>query len=142
MVFQRISPFILGMLLAKDCKDGRLISIWWIIAVTAAYLGFRILGLDELSWLLLPLFIYSSLLLCQLAKKSNAINSTITFMGVISLESYLLNISLNKVFGIIVGYIDSPIFYGRYLEYSLVIIIGIILSYYTNKLSKKITVLI
>lgn len=136
-VFQRISPFILGMLLAKDCKDGRSISIWWIIAVTAVYLGSRILGLDELSWLLVPLFIFSSLLICQLAMKSNAINSAITFMGVISLESYLLNISLNKVFGIIAGYIDSPIFYGRYLEYSMVIILGIILAYFANKLSQR-----
>ena len=136
---QRIPPFILGITLAKDCKEGRPISIWWIIAVTAAYLGIRILDLDELSWLLVPLFIYSLLLLCQLAKKSNTIYSAITFMGVISLESYLLNISLNKVLGIMAGNIDTPIFNGRYLEYSVVIILGIILAFYVNKLSQLIT---
>ena len=133
---QRIPPFMLGMLLAKNCKDGKSIGIWWIVAMTAAYLLSRVLGLDELSWLLVPLIIYCLILVCQLAKKSNSLYSSITFMGVISLESYLLNISLNKVLGIIAGNIDSPIFYGRYLEYGMVIILGIILAFYANKLSQ------
>lgn len=141
-VIQRIPPFVLGVAIAKGCIDKKTISALWIVLITVAYLICRLCGHDEFGWLLLPFIIYCLLMLCQFVEKYNAIYQCITFMGVVSLESYLLNISLNKLFGIIARSIDSPIFYGRYLEYSLVIIIGIILSYYANKLSKKITILI
>ena len=135
-VLPKVPSFILGMTLAKDCKEGKSISILWIITMTFFYVLSSFWGHQELSWLLMPLIIYSLLYLCQFIKNCDFFYSSITFMGAISLESYLLNISLNKIVSIFTGNIDSPILYGRYLEYCMVIIFGIILAYYVNRLSQ------
>lgn len=141
-VIRKIPPFVLGVAIAKDCRYEKSISVLWIVLMTVAYLLCRLCGHDEFGWLLLPFILYCLLIFCKLVdKKYNVIYRCLTFMGVVSLESYLLNISLNKLCAIIARSIDSSIFYGRYLEYSLVIIFGIMLSYYANKLSQRITIL-
>lgn len=72
--------------------------------------------------------------------KSRWLTGLFTFLGGISLESYLTNINLNPIMNeIIIKYkIEGTIFTGHYLEYALVIIIGLTLSYLINTSVKKI----
>lgn len=139
----RVPSFIIGMSMGQWCKEGKSISLYWPIALFVLYIVFRILFRSfNVAYLTVPIITYLLISICRLCEKYR-VYAFLTFMGTISLESYLTNITLNKLFqAVIPSYISSPIFYGRYLEYSLVIIIGIILSYYANKLSKKLTVLI
>ncbi len=65
----------------------------------------------------------------------NNIDKALKFMGVISLESYLMNIDLPEIF----RHIHFGEFgYGNYLPYLLVVVTGIPLAYYINRISSKI----
>lgn len=56
-------------------------------------------------------------------------------LGMVSLESYLTNISINKLLlYLIPNYIDSRIFYGRYLEYTFVIVAGLFIAFLINSI--------
>ena len=69
------------------------------------------------------------------------IQFSLNFLGMISLESYLTNIYIGDILNhkkwIICGWDLS---YGHYLEYSVVIILGLIIAYYANIVSKKILI--
>ena len=58
------------------------------------------------------------------------------FMGIISLESYLFNGYVRYVFMDLPIYTSKSIlFYGHYIDYFLIFIVGTILSYLINKIS-------
>lgn len=60
------------------------------------------------------------------AVRFKPVEACLEFMGRISLESYLMNISLNALLlYTIPKFFDSKLFYGHFLEYSFVVIAGI-----------------
>ena len=66
-----------------------------------------------------------------------------TAWGGVCYESYLTNVSLPAVipaFSLFVGNVD--IAFGGYLRYLLIVVIGILLSYYLNKVNKHLLSLI
>lgn len=84
-------------------------------------------------WIIVPLVIF---VLIKIIERLPASISVLNSVGKISLESYLTNISINKLFIVLIPhYICSNVFYGRYLEYSIVIVLGLLLAFMVNKLS-------
>ena len=82
---------------------------------------------------------YMSVLLVKLLSRIQIVKAFVTQMGNISLESYLTNIYLNSLLIFLVpSYIHSPLFIGRYLEYALVILLGILMAYVYKILINKI----
>lgn len=84
------------------------------------------------GWLLVPTMV--TLLIGGL-KLIPVIQDPFNRLGLISLESYLTNISINKLLlYLIPRYIDSPLFYGRYVEYTFVIVAGLLGAFIVNKI--------
>ena len=81
------------------------------------------------------------IVLVYLIENLSNIQFSLNFLGMISLESYLTNIYIGDILNhkkwIICGWDLS---YGHYLEYSVVIILGLIIAYYANIVSKKILI--
>lgn len=135
----RVPSFIIGMSLGQSCKEGKGISAYWIVVLLIIYVVFRISFRSfNVAYLTVPIITCLLIAICCLCEKYS-VYAFLTFMGTISLESYLTNITLNKLCqAIIPSHISSPIFYGRYLEYAIVIVLGIVAAYLVNMLSKKI----
>lgn len=139
----RVPSFIIGMSLGQWCKEGKGISAYWIVALLILYVVFRTSFRSfNVAYLTVPIITCLLIGICRLCEKYS-VYTFLTFMGTISLESYLTNITLNKLCqAIIPSHISSPIFYGRYLEYAVVIVFGIAVAYLVNKLLKNVTTLI
>lgn len=133
MVVDHLPAFFLGYLLAPFCKSKKSISLVWLMIVPlviAIALNYYNIG----YWpclLVLPLVV---ILLWLFGVLSNRIQSILVFFGKISLESYLFNVSVGTLIMMIPGLMDSEYNYGNYLYYSLVIIVGTILSFLVNRL--------
>lgn len=80
-------------------------------------------------------------MLVYLIENLSKIQFPLNSLGMISLESYLTNIYIGDILNhkkwIICGWDLS---YGHYLEYSVVIVLGLIIAYYANIVSKKILI--
>ena len=60
-------------------------------------------------------------------------------LGTVSLESYLTNIYINHFFRTLIpSRINHGIFHGRYLEYIIVIVLGLAIAFWINRKSTKI----
>lgn len=140
--FSRTPSFILGLFLAKyvsSCKKVNIIVVT--IFPLILYVSMQqILGKDIfMGWLLIwPMLIVCSFILENIFNNS-ILYKYISYCGIISLESYLANIylcGLIKDISIKIG--DYPIFAGKYLEYSIIVILGFLLSLITHGLAKRI----
>ena len=88
-----------------------------------------------LGWMIVPTMV---VLLIGGLKQIPVLLSPLEKLGMISLESYLTNISINKLLRYLIpDYIDSPLFYGRYLEYAFVIVAGLFVAFFVNKFINK-----
>ena len=134
------SFFLLGMFLAPYIKKNQSIN-WLNISIIGVLLfiicsKISILLFIPRLFLLLPLAIVIPIIFID---KIYYIKS-FSFMGKISLESYLTNVYfavlLNQY-----GHLIIPEKYatGNYIQYLLVVILGVTISYLTNKLSNIIS---
>lgn len=137
IAFRRVPSFILGMAIAAEVMNKRKISL------------FKILGLSFVPFVLISIyfpFVYCRwliiipliVLLCSLISVSNRGTRLLSFMGMISIESYLANIFIGDILNhkswIICG-IDLS--YGHYLEYFTVLFLGILIAYCVNSFVKQ-----
>jgi len=128
------------MAVAKDCMEMKSINPLWLFVMAGigagCYVGLH-LNLFSLSWAFVPALLYTLIVLMRLM--SFPIHDRVLdFLGDISLESYLTNVTLGTIFvTLIPAYINSPLFYGRYLEYFLTVVLGLLLSVCVNKASKR-----
>lgn len=128
--------FLLGMAAGGDCKNQRRISPLWLLMLAAAGIVCLKLSIVGAAVLVIPLLVYLFVCLIKLTMRMKWINGVLLFFGTISLESYLTNITLNGILvKIIPDRISSPIFYGRYLEYFIVVVLGIALAFIVNELT-------
>lgn len=136
----RMPSYLIGMAIAPYCMNKKTINVIWVIILVFCYFVFTALHIRQYAiWAIIPIIMYMSVLLVKLLSRIQIVNAFVTLMGNISLESYLTNIYLNSLFVFLVpSYIYSPIFFGRYLEYALVIIFGILMAYVYKILSGKI----
>ena len=132
----RVPSFLLGILLGQMCKNKEMIDVKWIMMGFLFFLCVKfILPNNCLIFLSIPFITYILVLLCKILE-GNCVYRILTFMGAISLESYLTNISLNNLLQTIVPQdSDATILYGRYLEYLIVIVGGVILACFVNKIA-------
>lgn len=87
-------------------------------------------------WLSIPLMLIILSRFVTQFESVNWINSSLLFMGRISLESYLMNISLNALLTTLIikyGLSECTIIYGNWLQYTIVIVFGISIAYLVNR---------
>lgn len=125
-VFARIPIFLLGLGIAPWIKEGVAINLLTIISFTViSLLLWHFLGLQSVGSI--PLLIMLGCLL-DLECKLTAFSVFFTFMGKISLESYLTNIYLGSM-------MRNVNHMGKYL---IIILLGIFLAFIFHKLSVSI----
>lgn len=139
--FGRAPSFIIGMAIAKECRDYLRISLLYPICLFVLY--FPLHGLfpsAPLTWLFVPSILILLVWTLQLLVNIKWVERCLSFMGSISLESYLVNISFNALLNTVISYYclsSSSLLYGKYLQYSIVIVVGTLLAFLVNKYSKK-----
>ena len=137
--FSRAPSFIVGLTIGRSCKEGKQITVKEMaILVIVSTITSVILGFWKCIWLIVPVLIYIITPLIRWSKGSWG-DKSLKFLGKISLESYLTNISLNGILIVLIPtYIASPVFYGRYLEYTIVVVAGLLLAYIINNVAQRI----
>lgn len=143
--FSRIPSFIIGMLIAPLIKREYKVSIKTILLFTflsvLLYISVHHFISDDIfMWwcLTLPITIFLSILTNIIQKKLSSIYKFISWMGIVSLESYLANIYLCKLFKEFYYDLEPKyLFNGHYIEYLFIIFFGIFISYAINKISKR-----
>lgn len=128
---RHIPSYILGywigkMVFQKQVIDKQMLAMCW-----GGVLLYSILILTSISknWLLMiPVTVFFSYIINR--RSEFVSNNVLSFMGTISLESYLMNIYLPVVLRKI-GYKDFLSYYdeGNYLFYLTVIVLGILLAF-------------
>lgn len=132
--------FFLGFWVAPYASKG--ISIPWfplLLGSLALYVSFRLIpSLQSYprSFFLVPLFIILPCLLFDLSWMKR-INKIFSFMGKISLESYLCNVFLPAFF-IHAAWVQRYHLWNNNIGYLLVVVVGIVLAYAVNRLSHHI----
>lgn len=137
--FSRVPSFVLGMVAGRACKENKTITVIWLVALAIAGLALaKVLRLGYLTaWMIIPLVVYVINVILEWAQES-WIKESMTFLGKISLESYLTNIALGSMLSTLVpAYISSPLFYGKYLQYAIVIVVGLLLAWVISRISAK-----
>lgn len=138
---QRVPSYLIGLAIGKYCKEGYSVNNGKLVClllggVILFCLCYLINKRIFVGWLLVPLEI---LILIKMINLNSSIYCKLKKIGGISLESYLLNISFNHFLCLFVPmYNNHFIFYGRYLEYSMVVIGGFVIAPIVNRISKRI----
>lgn len=138
--FSRFPCFVLGMAIGKGCKENKTLNILWIALLALAFVLLRLLiKCNNVGWLLSPLVLLVVTIVTKWICQNKVVDKCLVFMGKISLESYLINITLNTLLSLIItSFFTSTIFYGKYLQYSIVIFLGIYLAYVVYLNSQKV----
>ena len=140
--FKHTICFIIGMYLAPYVKQNIKVNALYVIGVSAlCCLLFHFLMNDiYYSWLyVLPTLLVLSICFEQIPRFSK-INVFFLWLGAASLESYLANVGIKALLPKFLNpWINNQFFTGHYLDYSIVIISGFILTYISKSLSKRIT---
>lgn len=131
---KRVPFFFLGFMAGRLQEEKIEIkyshALLWCLGAVVCYKILQVLGIT-IYWLL-PFMALGVLMICiPFMSKSNLFNQVLVFMGGITLESYLTNIYLGDMFRR--GEFDSKL-----MIYLLVVVLGILLSVVTNKLSTRI----
>lgn len=128
------------MAIGKYCKEGYSVKNGKLVFFIGGIFLFCLCHVINKSifvgWLLVPLEIF---ILVKVINLIPSIYCILKKIGGISLESYLLNISFNHLLCLFIPmYNNHFIFYGRYLEYSMVVIGGFIIAPIVNRISSRI----
>ena len=141
--FGRVPSFIIDMLIAPSVKCGKKVNIWWIILLPLAiYVSIHVLmgGNVPEAWLIVLPIVVLLIIVLDKASTHGFFYRFVTGMGMISLESYLANIYLPAIakYTIMPLRTDLPILTGGYVEYALIAVIGTLLAWGVNTISKPI----
>lgn len=138
--FNRVPSFILGITIGSSCKNGKQIPPSQILLFSLSGIIMSVsIGVWKCLWLIIPTILYFLIILIKLLENTR-IDNGLKFLGEISLESYLTNITLKLILGALIpSYFSSPVFIGHYLDYAAVIVLGILIAKKIHIISKKIT---
>ncbi|MCQ2155611.1 MAG: acyltransferase [Bacteroidales bacterium] len=136
--FMRTVSFILGMMSARYAKMDKSINPLIVIPLFAAiFIGMHFCCHSVFNgWCITVPAVIICCLLCQwCTQKHTRLYTALSFMGTISLESYLTNVGIKKRMPILLSNLDSSsgVLYGHYVEYLFVIAVGLILSWTVHK---------
>lgn len=138
--FQRTVSFVIGMGIAPYVKHGKSVNLLWLFGVCFLFYFFvhKIISKNIfMGWCQIPFFLVVFVYILRYLKQKKTIYRFICWMGVVSLESYLANIYLCGAifdFSKRIGWNDA----GCYMEYLLVMVLGILLSWIVNHFSCRI----
>lgn len=138
----RVPSFIVGMAVGDLCQENKKISsVWLFLLFVIGLLSIKSFPNRGCAiWMTIPFVLYLILLIIKVLATNVWINKILTFMGIISLESYLTNISINSLLEtVVLNPNTSLIFYGKYLQYIIVISVGITAAFFVNRLAKQLT---
>lgn len=137
--FSRTPSFIVGLTIGPSCKEGKQLTVTKMaIFIFVSIISSIILGFWKCLCLIVPILLYILTPLIRWSKGS-WIDKSLHFLGKISLESYLTNITLNGILIVLIpAYITSPILYGRYIEYTIVVVAGILLAFIINNAAQRV----
>ena len=136
----RVPSFVLGMALGDFCQQDKKISAVWFILLFVLYVVcIKVFSIcSGLAWMLIPLMAHLLLIFLKWVNRFACCVSSFNFLGKISLESYLTNITINSLLHTLIpAYVASTLFYGRWFEYTIIIVVGLIVAYCVNKVSSK-----
>lgn len=143
LALRRVPSFIIGMAIANDCKGNRMISILWLLLLAFLFIPLRIFCPKIFwGWLIVPLILVVFVKVIKTFECCHLIDKSLNLIGSVSLESYLLNISINALLTALIihyGFSESPFLYGNYLQYAIVVIVGTLLAFVINKICKTIS---
>ncbi len=137
--FCRVPIYIIGYGLAPSIKNRVMISpVVFLIPIAIMLLIQHIPSLNNFprGWLLTFPYIY--ILIQILNFKDSLIRCILKWFGIISLESYLVNVFLSYWLKPVFVNPENAILQGNYFYYSVVIVIGTIIAFYAHKLSSLI----
>lgn len=139
---KRVTNFVLGMMVAPYCKGNRPINGLKIVLLFASLFVLQLVVRRIFNiylfcnWCLTPIML---VILCSLLTKlsyTSKIYTFITWLGLASLESYITNGSTQGIAKYIAScFPNSDIFYGHYMEYALVIVLGLAFTYIFHRWS-------
>lgn len=141
--FGRSVNFIVGMATAPLVIRNYKIKGWILIVCSfVLYIcGRQIIANDLLSmwWTLVPLLIVLFSWMLDAISKIKCVVLFISWMGAVSLESYLANIYMCKLTkDVMLRFFNGGgIFNGHYLEYIVIIALGLFLSAIVHSMSEK-----
>jgi len=134
----RVPSFVVGMAFGKESREGKTIPVLWLIVLAFLFVAF-FRYVHATIWMLIPLVTYLSVLAVKLIARNNWAEKSLCLLGKISLESYLTNITINGLLiALIPAFMASSLFYGRWLEYGVVVVMGIVVAYLTYIVSHRI----
>lgn len=139
--FGRVPSFIIGMAMAPLIKKGVKFNIFVLIIIPLILYMVIHLFIDKntpTQWCLVLPVLSVFIIFISKIKELSSIYKFVTWMGVVSLESYLANIYLCGAVKDVLRQSQNAniLFTGGYLEYSIVIVLGLLLSYIVNKMSR------
>lgn len=135
---KHIVSFVIGMYIGPFIRREVRVNALYIIGSSAVFLLLFHFFLKDVfcDWLfIMP----SVIVLCTCLKclsESSWIYTSFHWLGIVSLESYAANIEIRRLFtAYLTPWQSSPLLTGHYLDYALVLIIGLILAQLCNRLS-------
>lgn len=139
--FNQVPNFILGITIGSSCQNSKQIQASQILLFSIVSIVISVsIGVWKSTWLIVPIMLYFFIFLIKLSEKT-WIDKSLKFLGKISLESYLTNITLKSILGVLIpAYFTSSIFYGHYLDYAIVIVAGLLLAKFIHDISQKIII--
>lgn len=142
--FGRSISFIIGMYFAFLAMKGMSINILWSYQLISSFsLCCDLLHLYGSEIGAMSFYYCLTLLHVFDYKKCVWLSNACCWMGVISFESYLTNVGYNHRMQDILGNMRTiTAFSGHYLDYCLILIIGLLTAYLVNRLVRKINNLI
>ena len=142
-VVVRLPSFITGMWIAKYVKNGLALRTTTIVIMVIAFISliivFKVLHIPLATSFFATIPLVSLMLLLCNCLRSGRVHNALMFMGNISLESYIFNVTLHFFIPYISWDIaDYNISYGNYIPYLSILIVGTALSYVLNRFVKMI----
>lgn len=141
-VLMRLPSFLFGLFIAPWIKKNKEIRYDLICAISVLLLFLSFImqkrALPFELFMLIPITVVSIKVMSVNNKYIGEIRCFFAFMGSISLESYLYNILLPIILiSINWDFIKVGINNGNYFIYSLTILIGVVLSYLTHRMTNR-----
>lgn len=139
---KRVASFVIGMTIAPLCRDNKrinplFVSSFFLILYVGIWVIRIITGIFIFcNWCLPPILLIVFCKLLDDLPVNTKPYAILSWLGVVSLESYITNGGTQGIARFFASsYSNYPIFYGGYLEYFIVIVLGLSFAYVLNKLS-------
>ena len=141
--FRRVPSYVIGMAVAPMVKRGvKVNALAMIVLPLALYIAIHTLISKDtpVHWCLVIPILTVLVIFLTMLKDTGRIYRFISWMGIVSLESYLANIYLSGMIKDSLAPLrnDCLLLTGGYFEYALVIVLGMLLSWMVSSMSKLI----